>query len=151
MFRIKKYTYRHKILGALVEPLSKFHQEDVDANDGLMTVHEISQRSSLNKDTISQHIDYLHLEGEIYIEWIDSTSYYLISPTGTATFYDKKYLELGYSQWLKRFRDLFLLITGIVSFLLTLWTFAASVYLTKTNELEIQKLKREVNAMKKVP
>jgi len=149
MFINRKYTNRHRILGALQKKMNESYRSDViDSSEFELSWNELAENSGLSDKQIQEQIDFLLLAEEINDNEVNFNSCYMIRQKGTTSFHDKKYLNTGRKEFKDDLYDVLKLLSGVVLLLIAVIGFARNILVTEKNNSEIEQLKKEVLALK---
>jgi len=149
MFINRKYSNRHRILGALQKKMNESYRPDaIDSNEFELSWNELAEASGLSDKQIQEQIDFLILAEEVKDNEVNFNSCYMIRRKGTTSFYDRKYLDIGRKEFKDNLYDVLKLLSGVVLLLIAVISFARNILVTEKNNREIEQLKNDVSVLK---
>ena len=149
MIRHKKYRNRHLILKILQDRRQEGEGPNMlDMSEIALTFAELVNECRLSESEVMKQIHYLKNEDEIIEDEILDDYYYFISQSGTASYYDQKYLTKGKKEFLENIYDFLKNLSMIILLLIAIITFAGNWISSKNNSSEIGILKKEIKELK---
>lgn len=152
MFRAKKYRNRHHILKTLED--FKVNEARIDATDWMelsLDFPQLVTKSNLTEQEVIEQLQYLINEKEIHEEELRPLdSIYIISKAGTVAYYDKKYLNLGFREFLNNSYDVLKNLSTAILLFFAVISFTTNHIETKKNKTEIENLKNEIKNLKEI-
>jgi len=120
----------------------------LDISDIALTFTELVGECRLSESEVMQQIHYLKNENEIIEEEILNDYYYFISQTGTASYYDQKYLTKGKKEFWENTYDILKNFSMFILLLIAIITFAGNWISSKKTSSEIDIIKKEIKELK---
>lgn len=152
MFRAKKHRNRHHILKTLED--YRTNDERIDLTDWLessLDFPELVTKSNLTEQEVIEQLQFLINEKEIHEEELRPLDcVYIITKAGTVAYYDKKYLNLGFREFLNNSYDVLKNLSTAILLIFAIISFTTNHIETTKNKAEIENLKNEIKTLKKV-
>ncbi|WP_456314891.1 hypothetical protein [Pseudomonas shirazensis] len=151
MYHYKKYKDRHRILETLQNKYNQNYSPDIISNKELsLSFYELVNQSKLTENEIIEQLDFLSQESEInVVEEENFNFYYIIKRNGSASYYDKKYLNIRKNEFKNDTYDFLKIISTLILLLLiAIITFCINIIDTRKNKKEIEELKKEIQQIK---
>lgn len=150
MYNYKKYKNRHTILGTLQNKYNQNYTPNIISNKELsLNFNELVNQSKLTENEIIEQLDFLSQESEInVVEEENFNFYYIIRRTGSASFHDKKYLNIRKKEFTNDIYDFLKITSTFILLLIAITTFTINIIDTRKNKKEIEELKKEFQQIK---
>lgn len=150
MNNYKKYKNRHTILETLQKKYTNNYTPNIISNKELsLNFNELVKKSQLTEDEVIEQLDFLSQESEInVVEEENFDFYYIIKKNGSASFHDKKYLNLRKKEFTNDIYDFLKITSTFILLLIAITTFTINIIDTRNNKKEIEELKKEIRQIK---
>lgn len=138
--RLLKILHRHSLQFQPSEDLQKIsiHFDDIQ-----------KQLPQYDRNFLLDNLDYLRAADEIYCSNKFDKSVFAILSSGSHAYRDKKYIHEGVKERMNYIYDIAKTISVIVLLLIAIWTFAQNIVQTKQNKSDIERLRQELQDIRK--
>lgn len=142
----QKFTNRHKILKTLHQrKKEKWSPATTDVRDIGLSYYQLTTTPRHKGKQINKEIQYLINEKEIIEEEIQYDDYYYcISNSGTASYYDRKYITKGKKEYRENIYDILKNISTLLLLIMAVITFIGNWISNSKNKCEIENIKTEL-------